>query len=339
MHIHGLTVDRGGCFYYRIKQPLKALRDRGHWTSWGSVIDDGTMARADVIVAQMLNFPTTCQTWKQWAARGDKLLVWEADDDITAVHKQAAHGKVYENPETVPRMGEMIAAAHLVTVTTEALAKVYRQWNPHVVVLPNYVPDDLVKTPMPPRGHGGRERLVLGYTGSPSHRDDFEAWSLTYARWMRHNADRTTLRLYGPDRPPIGMPATWRCEIQPWQNMTEDYLTGLRMDVGIAPVLDTRFNRGKSGIKALEYGALGIPAVVSNLQQYRDVIVQGSTGYLCTSPTSWLDAFTQLWDNPQLRADMGAAARDHVTANHLQGPNAWRWETAYTDAMERIGLR
>lgn len=336
MFIYGLTVDRGGCFYYRIKQPLKELRNLGHWTSWGGVIDEPTFERANVIVAQMLNFPTTCELWKQWAARGDKLCVWEADDDIFTVHKHAAHGEAYDDPTTVPRMIEMISAAHLVTVTTESLAKVYRKHNPNVVVLPNSVPDWLTERAVPrSQGRG----LVMGYTGSPSHSADFEAWSRTFGRWMMRNANRTTLRLYGQDRRPEGMPITWRTDLVGWQKLTEDYLRSLSMDVGIAPLLNSTFNRGKSGIKALEYAALGIPSVCTDIRQYRDTVIDGVTGYLCRTPYDWLTAFDKLWSSQSHRITMGDAALEYARANHTQSQTVHLWEQAYKTAMERIGIK
>jgi hypothetical protein len=50
LRVHALTVDRGGCFYYRVKQPLQALRMLGHWTSWGSGVDFETWDRSNVLV-------------------------------------------------------------------------------------------------------------------------------------------------------------------------------------------------------------------------------------------------------------------------------------------------
>jgi glycosyltransferase involved in cell wall biosynthesis len=234
-------------------------------------------------------------------------------------------------------MAEMIAAAHLVTVTTEALAKVYRRHNDHVVVLPNSVPDWLLEQANEPGGRAGR--LVMGYTGSPSHADDFESWSRTYGRWMSRRAHQTTLRLYGTAARPTGMPLTWSTETVGWQTVTEDYLRSLNMDVGIAPLIDSAFNRGKSGIKALEYAALGIPSVCSDVQQYRDVVVGGQTGFLCRTPQDWLSAFGALWDSPRLRERLGAAGREMVRERYTQSRTAGLWEDAYLTAMERVGIK
>lgn len=337
MNIHGLTVDRGGCFHYRIRQPLSELRKRGHWTSWGSGVDYETWDRADVLVQQLLHYPDTADAWVRWCEAGEKLCVSEFDDDIFTVHRHPGHGNAYDDPETLPRMRRMIEASHLVTVTTEALAEVYRQYNDHVVVLPNAVPDWLVDVPAAPENDP--RRLVMGYTGSPSHMDDYEAWSPVLERWMRRNSHRTLLRYYGADTRPVGMPLSWAAETLGWQKQTGEYLRGLRMDVGVAPLLDTQFNRGKSPIKAMEYAALGVPAVVADHPVYRRTVVHGETGFRCRSVTDWLDALRVLWTDPDRRSRMGAQAREHAREHFLASQVAPLWERAYRDAAERVGVR
>lgn len=335
MFIHALTVDRGGCFYYRIRQPLEYLRARGHWTSWGSGIDFETWDRADVLINQLLHYPETAENWVRWCEAGEKLCVWEADDDIFTVHKHPGHGNAYDDPETLPRMIRMIEASHLVTTTTEALARVYRKHNDHVVVLPNTIPDWMVDLPVG-RVDGGR--FVLGYTGSPSHMYDYESFGRVLERFVPRRAASTVLRYYGADRRPVGLPPHWVTDVRGWTKLTEEYLRSLRMDVGVAPLLDTKFNRGKSGIKALEYGALGIPAVCADMPQYRNVVRPGQTGFLCRTTKSWVNVLESLAQDPHLVATVGDEARRHVAENHLASQAAPRREQAYREAAERIGI-
>jgi hypothetical protein len=336
MHVHALTTDRGGCFHYRIRQPLTEMRKYGHWTSWGGGCDQETWDRADVLVSQYLHLPTTVDIWKQSYEIGKKLMVWEADDDIFAVHNQPAHGNAYDDPETLPRMLDMIQHSHLVTTTTEALANVYRKVHPNVVVLPNCVPDWLpnyaplaAKVPEP--------QVVLGYTGSASHFEDFTEWAPTLDRWMRRNSHRTLLRFYGHNKRPIGMPLTYRCETHKWVRQTSDYLKSLSMDVGVAFVKDTPFNRVKSGIKAQEYAAIGVPSVCTDAQQYRDVVVNGVTGFLVQTQGQWIQAFQELWDDPGRRQEMGIAAWEYARENFVQSKHVNKWIDAYRTGLE--GLR
>lgn len=336
MRIHALTVDRGGCFHYRVRQPLTYLRDRGHWTSWGSGIDAETWQRADVLVAQILNRERTARDWVAWCEAAEKLCVWDADDDLFTVHEHPGHGAAYDDPLTVPMLRKMISASHLVTVTTAQLAEVYEPLNANVVVVPNYVPDWLVE--LPPAPEGDHARLVLGYTGSASHVDDYAAWSPVLVRHMASYGHRTLLRYWGMRARPEGIPLAWPVQTWDWQKDTRAYLRSLRMDVGVAPLLDTPFNRGKSGVKALEYAARGIPAVTASAQQYRDVVLDGLTGFLCSRERDWRVALSALWEDDELRARMGARARDHVRAHYLASSGARLLETVYRDAARRVGV-
>lgn len=342
MHVHALTLDRGGCFYYRVRQPLTALREHGHWTSWGSGMDFETWDRADVLVSQYLHDERTVTDWCRWAADAEKLgkvLVWEADDDIFSVHTSPAHGNAYDDPETLPRMRRMLEASHLVTVTTEALAAVYRPHNSNVRVLPNCVPDWLVDEPLNPVFSTDR-RVRFGYTGSASHFEDFLSWSPIFERWQRRNANRTTLALFGHNGRPKGTPITWRVTATPWEQDTATYLRSLngRMDVGLAFLRDTEFNSGKSPIKAMEYAALGIPCVATDHPIYRSVIVPGVTGFLCRSTSDWLNAMRVLADDPEFRCKMGDNAREHARQNFVQSRRTAEWESAYRTAAEKIGV-
>lgn len=329
MRIHGLSVDRGGCFHYRIRQPLTALRQLGHVTSWGSGVDFETYAGADVLVTQYINMRESVDRWIEWARRGDKLCVWDADDDIFRTDQVIGRGTAYDDAGTLPRMAEAIAASHIVTVTTPALADVYRAYNPNVVVLPNCVPDWLLCHDMP-----AGDRFSLTYSCSPSHTVDLQDFAPTLARFMARNPG-VELRFYGPGARPVGVPISWRIKAFGWTKQTDEYLRSLSGDVGIAPLADIAFNRGKSGIKAQEYQALGIVPVVADFPQYRAVVEHGRTGFLCRTPAQWLDSLQRLYSRPQLRREMAAQAREHARS-FAQSRWANLWDETYRKGVSTL---
>jgi len=330
MRIHGLSVDRGGCFHYRIRQPLTALRELGHVTSWGSGIDIETYSEADVLVTQYINMGNSVDRWIAWAGRGDKLCVWDADDDIFRTDEVIGRGTAYDDSGTLDRMAQAIAASHVVTVTTPALAEVYRAYNPNVVILPNCVPDWLLCHDMPERG----DRFSVAYSCSPSHTIDVQDFAPTLQRFMRRNPG-VELRFYGPAARPVGVPASWRIRAFGWQKQTSEYLRSLSGHVGIAPLADIPFNRGKSGIKAQEYQALGIVPIVADFPQYRDVVIHGQTGFLCRTPAQWLDSLQRLVDRPQLRAEMAARGRAHARS-FAQSMWVNAWEETYRKGLSAL---
>lgn len=104
-------------------------------------------------------------------------------------------------------------------------------------------------------------------------------------------------------------------EFVKWNGSTEqDDL--LRMNIGIMPLADNEWTRGKCGFKALQYLALGIPAVVSSVGVNTEIIEQGINGFVCESEADWLKYLLDLINNAQLRSEMGKKAREKVVNDY-----------------------
>jgi glycosyltransferase involved in cell wall biosynthesis len=85
-------------------------------------------------------------------------------------------------------------------------------------------------------------------------------------------------------------------------------------DVGLAPMRDTEFNRGRSSTKVREYMACGVPVIASDVGENPELIPDDG-GFLVDGPTDWQDALETLSD-PAVRREMGANAREHVVENY-----------------------
>lgn len=107
----------------------------------------------------------------------------------------------------------------------------------------------------------------------------------------------------------------------PWRKETE--LDDLRaMDIGIMPLPDDDWARGKCGLKALQYMALGIPPVISPLGVNSEIVQDGINGFLATTTDEWVAGITRLIEDADLRRRMGAAARRTVEEKY--SVRAWR---------------
>jgi glycosyltransferase involved in cell wall biosynthesis len=96
-----------------------------------------------------------------------------------------------------------------------------------------------------------------------------------------------------------------------WNKVTEAEDL-LRMDIGIMPLPDDEWAKGKCGFKALQYMAMGIPAVVSPVGVNRKIIEEGVDGFFADTPESWNAALKKLISDEALRRQMGAAGRKKV---------------------------
>jgi hypothetical protein len=88
------------------------------------------------------------------------------------------------------------------------------------------------------------------------------------------------------------------------------------MDIGIMPLIDLPFQRGKCGYKLIQYGACGLPVVASPVGVNVEIVEEGRTGFLATEPTQWATALDRLIGDPALRARLGAAGRDRMVADY-----------------------
>jgi glycosyltransferase involved in cell wall biosynthesis len=107
----------------------------------------------------------------------------------------------------------------------------------------------------------------------------------------------------------------------------------LRWDVAIAPLEDDAFTRGKSDLKYLDYGALGIPGVFSDVRPYRETVRHRETGLLAASePGAWAEALEEIVTDGALRSRLAEAVKTEVHESRMLKTNATRW----SDAIETI---
>ena len=81
------------------------------------------------------------------------------------------------------------------------------------------------------------------------------------------------------------------------------------LDIGLYPVPDDPWTRGKCGFKAIQYLACGVPTIASPVGVLAEIVRDGETGLHATDPASWEAALERLLDDPGLRARMGVAGR------------------------------
>lgn len=316
--------DGTGCGWYRIKLPLGELAKRGHDVTMmpGSEVQAAPTMPYPLIVAQRMDKHAALPSWRRWRAASK--LVYEIDDDVFNVDQinTMAYG-TFSRVDVQDALSHAAAVADLVTVTVEPLAEVMRQYNPNVAVLPNCVPDELLTHERP-----HRNRLVVGWAGGASHSFDIAMVAQPLRRFLERNK-HVDLHLIGTDYgPTIKAPRRYtEWDSDPW-----GYYRNIDFDIGIAPLEDTVFTRSKSAIKALEYSALGIPVVASDVRPYRDFVIDGVTGYLVREPHEWGKRLYELANDEAMREEMGRKAREHAAQWSISA-RAGEWEQAYEGVL------
>ncbi len=190
-----------------------------------------------------------------------------------------------------------------VVVGSEHLAKYARRHTPRVTIVPTSINTDLYRAA--PR-NGTRDRIVIGWTGSSTSQTHLESFT-DVLRELCARRD-IEIRVQSNRKPELpGVPFVWR----PWSPETEvEELS--HFDIGIKPMPDDPWARGKCPMKEIQYMSMGIPTVCSAVGASREIIQHGRNGLLASSRTEWLSCLETLIDNLELRQELGAAGRRTV---------------------------
>jgi hypothetical protein len=165
--------------------------------------------------------------------------------------------------------------------------------------------------PFPPSRRRGAD-VIVGWTGLSRNYPQ-----LSIAAAPIHDAlaaSGATLRIIS-EAPPPRIFGGVRVEYRKWSPDTEiEDLADI--DIGLMPLPDSPYARGKCAFKLLQYMALGRPAVASPVGVNTEVVRPGHDGFLAASPGDWKAALLALIDDPELRARVGAAARQRIVADY-----------------------
>jgi glycosyltransferase involved in cell wall biosynthesis len=176
-----------------------------------------------------------------------------------------------------------------------------------IEIVPSVI--DLDRYPPPPAAPGERRPLVAGWIGIPLNAHYLHA----IAPALRQVADRVRLHIVGgaPPAALAGLPV----ESFPWTEDSEIARIG-GFDIGIMPLDDTPWERGKCAYKLLQVMAAGLPVIASPVGANRTVVQHEVNGLLAETPQQWAAALDRLAGDPALRFRMGQAARRTVEQSY-----------------------
>lgn len=270
-----------------------------------------------IFVGQRIGHPGFRANWlRLWRTHP---MVWETDDDLWCLDPTNARAVKVYTPELLAELEQVVRTAHMVTVSTEPLAEAMRRFNPNVVVIPNHIDGAMFDIERP-----RRDRLTIGWAGGDSHKRDWQMVAPRVRRFLARNPE-VDFHLIGQNYLPENrIRGRW----SPWSKELFDYYRSIDFDIGIAPLIPSRFNRSKSAIKALEYAALGIPVIASNVEPYQPFVIDGVTGFLVTHDHEWEKRLRDLVNDAGMREEMGRAAKEHARKWSIQ--EGWKlWHDAY----------
>lgn len=248
------------------------------------------------------------------------------DYDDAVFHRYDLHQLSIVRKLLGKKIDRVMSNAALVIAGNEYLAERARYaGSPRVEILPTVI--ELSRYPIAPHPHN--ETFTIGWIGS-----------LSTAKYL---ADiQEALKSVSQDRAgkvvTIGVQSAnldgLHYEIkQPWSESME-IEESFKFDVGIMPLPDSPWERGKCGLKLIKYMACSCPVVASPVGVNREIVEHGVNGFLASSTKEWIKALTTLRDDRTLRERMGKAGRKKVEMRYCTDVAAPRLVSFLREAVK-----
>ena len=250
-------------------------------------------------------------------------------------------GIQYRKDQVIERQGFLVQTLMLcdaLSVTTSELAAAHEHLiaKGDIYVLPNSLDLTFYK---PWERRAPKDELRIGWQGGASHIRDMKV----FEEPMKELVDKYNIKLvffgsFWPDQ----KEAFPTAEFHPWvdQDTFHVKLGSLDLDIGLCPIEDTDFNRGKSNLKMLEYGAFNVPSVCSQIPSgpynlppsvdFNDRVMVENTG------EAWFNAIEALIKDKEKRKFIGDNARNTVETAYNIDHNWKYWAECYGEVHSRL---
>ena len=253
----------------------------------------------DMVWIEKEGLPWLPAWFERWLLSG---VPYVLDFDDAIFHNYDLHSSAWVRRVFGRKIDRLMAGAALVVAGNDYLADRARTAGaPWVEVLPTVI--DLERFAVRPNTAVPTDQFVVGWIGSPS--------TAKYLQMLAGSLEKLSalfpLRLRAIGGGGVRLPGV-EVESLPWSEFEEvSLLQGC--DIGVMPLPDTPWERGKCGFKMIQYMACRKPVVASPVGVNREIVIDGFNGFLASTPKEWVDAVLRLKADPELRRVMGEKGR------------------------------
>lgn len=317
-----INADDDKVLYANGKYFHKALL--GFKAAMKRVFDAWNGNNYDIIFIFREAFFTGSTVFERLFSRTRAKLIFDFDDAIWHFDVSEANRKLgfLKNPG---KTAQIISRVDLVFAGNRYLADFAKHYNEHVVIIPTTIDTDQYV----PGPFNGGDEICIGWSGSITTIRHFQIVVPALKRIRSKYGPRVRFKVVGD-----GAFKNEELGIQGIAWNKADELTELRsMDIGIMPLPDDEWSRGKCGLKGLQYMALEIATVMSPVGVNSEIIRDGENGMLAGSENEWVEKLSLLIDDHSVRRRLGQAGRQTVIEGysvHAQKNNYLRYFDSLT---------
>lgn len=250
-------------------------------------------------------------------------IIYDFDDAIYLLHTTAAN-RYFGWLKFPGKTTSLCRLSSHVVVGNGYLAEYARQYNERVTVIPSSVDTDAYESKHKKESPG---RVIVGWTGSSTSQTHLEGFAPMLRELMKQR--EIELHVISDRQPNLpGVQFVWH----QWSPETEIQDLA-RFDIGIMPMPDDKWSRGKCSMKALLYMAMGIPTICSAVGMNTEVIQHGENGLLAKTDQEWLECLKMLIDDTTLRRRLGVAGRQTIEERYSMRRCAALFATVIRDTV------
>lgn len=288
------------------------------WLTLRRAGDVLTAGRYDAVVVLREVYPFGPSLFERLLRAVNPRLAYDFDDAVHLRFEQARNP--LDRFRDFDKTPFLIRHSRWTVAGSRYLQNYARQYSPNVELIPTVVDPEQYRVK---RHQAGSRPVVLGWMGT---RNNLVHLDLV-APVLRTLQARHGVRLVVVcDRDYAG--GGLRVENRRWEEAREGELLQA-FDVGLMPLHDDEYSKGKCAFKAIQYMASGIPPVCSPVGENRRVVSDGVNGFLAGSPGEWEAKLERLILDPDLRRGLGARGREHVERHYSLRVGLEKWREVF----------
>ncbi|MEO6883277.1 MAG: glycosyltransferase family 4 protein [Bacteroidia bacterium] len=282
----------------------------------------------DIVFIQREAFMTGSTFFARQIRKKKVKFVYDFDDAIWHLDVSDANKKLgwLKSPgKTV----KLISMADLVIAGNNYLADYAKHHNENVVIIPTTIDTNYHRKIN--FSATNKNKVCIGWTGSITTIKHFEHAVSFLKKIKEKYQDKIEIKV-------IGDPNYFNESIDvkgiEWNSETEiEELS--KIDIGIMPLPDDEWTKGKCGLKGLSYMAMEIPAIMSPVGVNTDIIEDGINGFLAVSENEWIEKLSLLIESPELREKIGKEARKSVIEKYSVESQKQRYLDCFNALLKR----
>lgn len=233
-----------------------------------------------------------------------KKIIFDFDDAIWIHDTSTINATLRKLKSSEEKTSKIISYSHKIFAGNQYLANYAEQFKKNVFIIPTIVNTEYHKNIRVKQN----EKICIGWTGTHTTLKHFEAFIPILEKLYSKHKDRIYFKLIANKSisyEELNLTSTlWEKEKE-IEQLSE-------FDIGIMPLPDDKWSKGKCGFKAIQYMALEIPAIVSPVGMNAELVDDGVNGFVCDVEEEWFLAFETLIKNESLRKNMGFKARQKI---------------------------